>query len=258
MVYSAADRAVMREGGRRLAAVLREVVAMVRAGVSTVELDAVAERRIRELGGLPSFLGYRTGRAAPSFPSTLCTSINSEVVHAPAVPGRTLQDGDIIGLDIGMRYPAAGGLCTDLAVTVGVGRVNAEAERLLRVTREALDLGIAAARAGRRVRDISVAVERHVAAAGFSVVKALVGHGVGRNVHEAPEVPNFVVEGPIGDYILQPGLVIAIEPMVNAGESFVKTLPDRWTVETRDRHLSAHFEHTVAVTKSAPLILTVS
>ena len=255
MVYSVDDIAVMREGGQRLARVLNEVVAMVAPGVTTADLDAHAAERMRALGGEPSFLGY-TGSGVTPFPSTLCTSVNREVVHAPAVPGRVLQEGDIVGLDIGMRYPAKQGFCTDMAMTVGVGQISSEASRLIQVTREALELGIQAAQPGRRVSDISRVIQQHVEGAGFSVVYDFVGHGVGRHVHEPPEVPNFVIKGPIANYHLTPGLVIAIEPMVNAGKPSVKTTSDQWTVVTKDKSLSAQFEHTIAITESGSKVLT--
>ncbi|OGL87154.1 type I methionyl aminopeptidase [Candidatus Uhrbacteria bacterium RIFCSPLOWO2_02_FULL_48_12] len=256
MIYNSEEIAILREGGQKLAQVLREVAGQIRPGVTTAELDALAEKQIKNFGGAPSFLGYMGNLAATPFPSTLCTSINGEVVHAPAVPARTLKDGDIIGLDIGMRYPSKSGLCTDMAVTVGVGKIFKEAANLIRVTKEALDLGTSKARAGVCVRDIGEAIQRHVEAAGYSVVRDLTGHGVGRAVHEEPEIPNFAVPGPIGDRRLEAGMVIAIEPMVNAGSVAVKTKHDHWTVETHDRSLSAHFEHTVAVTKNGPLVLT--
>lgn len=256
MIYSPQDVATIQEGGRRLATVLAEVSALVKPGVTTLELDEYAERRIRELGGVPSFKGYKSGFARTPYSSTLCTSINNEVVHAPPIPSRTLQNGDIIGLDIGMRYPAKDGFCTDMAVTVGVGKISPAAQKLISITRQALDEGIATAQPGARVRDISRAVQSCIEGAGFSIVDALVGHGVGKKVHEEPEVPNFVVRGPIGDYKLEPGLVIAIEPMVNKGEAEVDTLADGWTVATHDGSLSAHFEHTIAVTESGPVIMT--
>lgn len=258
MIYNSEEIAILREGGQKLAQVLREVTEKIRPGVTTVELDALAEKRIRDFGGAPSFLGYLGNLATTPFPSTLCTSINGEVVHAPAVPARTLKDGYIIGLDIGMRYPAKNGLCTDMAVTVGVGKISKEAANLIRVTKEALDLGISRARAGARVCDIGEVIQRHVEAAGYSVVRDLTGHGVGRAVHEEPEIPNFVVRGPIGERRLEVGTVIAIEPMVNAGSAAVKTKIDHWTVETHDQSLSAHFEHTVVVTEDKPIILTLS
>lgn len=256
MIYSESEIVVLRTGGALLANILKELIVMVRPGVTTVALDDWARIRILELGGEPCFLGYTTSGAATPFPSALCTSVNDEVVHAPAIPARTLQSGDIVGLDIGMRYPASDGLCTDMAVTVGVGKVSASAQRLMTVTQEALRRGIAVARAGKHIRDISHAIQSCVERAGFNVVRDLVGHGVGRAVHEPPEVPNYIVPGPIGDVILESGLVIAIEPMVNAGRSNVTTRSDGWTVRTRDGSLSAHFEHTVVVTADGVEILT--
>lgn len=256
MIYHSEEIAILREGGQKLARVLQEVMKLIRPGITTAELDVLAEKRIREFGGTPSFLGYLGNHAAAPFPSTLCASINGEVVHAPAVPARTLKEGDMIGLDIGMRYPAPGGLCTDMAVTVGVGKISKEAGNLIRVTKEALELGINQAKAGVRISDISEVIQHHVEAAGYSVVRELTGHGVGRAVHEEPEIPNFVVKGPIGERRLEAGMVIAIEPMVNAGASAVRTKSDHWTVETMDSGLSAHFEHTVAITENGPLVLT--
>lgn len=256
MIYSAKEIKILHRGGRLLAKVLMEITAMVRPGVTTSELDTYAKARLRELGGTPSFLGYRGNLSPTPFPSTLCTSINGEVVHAPAVPSRALKEGDIIGLDIGMRYPAKSGLCTDMAVTVGVGKISKEAVNLIRVTKEALDFGINRARSGARVRDIGEAIQHHVESAGYSVVRDLTGHGVGRAVHEEPEIPNFVINGPMGERRLEAGMVIAIEPMVNIGAPTVKTKSDNWTVMTSDQSLSAHFEHTVAVTEDKPIILT--
>ena len=239
-----------------MAIVLKELADQVKPGVSTVELNALAERRIKEAGGSPSFLGYQGNLSAIPFPSSLCASINSEVEHGPAWPSRILREGDIIGLDLGMRYPKDEGLCTDMAVTVGVGKISSTAARLIRVTKGALEKGIARARAGNRVNDIGEAIQKHTEKFGFSVVRELSGHGVGRNVHEDPEIPNFIVLGAIGDRLLDVGTVIAIEPMINAGSPNVRTQRDQWTVTTSDQTLSAHFEHTIAVTKDAPLILT--
>lgn len=256
MIYSKEDIDILREGGRRLALILEEVAAQVKPGVTTTELDALAEKRIREEGGEPSFLGYQGDFGGSPFPSTLCTSINREVVHGMATPPRTLKEGDIVGLDIGMRYPAEGGLCTDMAVTVPVGKISKETERLIAETRESLNRGIGAAKAGAKIRDISAAIQKNVEKEGFSIVRDLVGHGVGKKVHEPPEVPNFVIRGPIGDVVLEPGLVIAIEPMVTAGRPEVETLPDGWTVASVDKSLAAHFEHTIAITENGPEILT--
>lgn len=250
-VYANKEIAVLREGGALLGLLLAELARMVAPGVSTEELDQHAVNRIRDFGGAPSFLGYRGGGRIP-FPSTICVSLNAEVVHGPALPSRVIQDGDLVGIDIGMRYPAKGGFCTDTALTVAVGDVPMTARMLIRTTEEALHLGIQAAVSGNRVRDISAAIQKHVEAAGYSIVRDLVGHGVGRKVHEDPEVPNFVVRGPIGDVALVPGLVIAIEPMVNAGQAAVKTQRDGWTVASADNSLSAHFEHTICISPAGP------
>jgi len=216
----------------------------VRPGVTTGQLDELAEAFIRDHGGEPAFKGYR------GFPASICPSVNEEVVHA--IPGGTvLREGDIIGLDVGVRKD---GYYGDAAVTLGVGEISPEAEKLLRVTREALELGIARAVAGNRVGDISHAIQEHAERHGYSVVKALVGHGIGREMHEEPQVPNYgpPARGPR----LMAGQVIAIEPMVNLGASEIVTRPDGWTVVTRDGSLSAHFEHTVAVGAQGPEVLS--
>jgi methionyl aminopeptidase len=217
----------------------------VRAGITTRELDEIAEKYIRGQGGEPAFKGYR------GFPATICPSVNDEVVHA--IPGEVaLREGDIVGLDVGVRKD---GYYADAAITVPVGAVAPEALRLLDVTRDALAAGIAQARAGNRIGDISHAIQSHVERHGLSVVKALVGHGIGREMHEEPQVPNYgpAARGPR----LMAGQVIAIEPMVNLGGDEVVTRPDGWTVVTRDGSLSAHFEHTVAVGADGPEVLSV-
>jgi methionyl aminopeptidase len=216
----------------------------VRPGVTTRQLDELAEAFICDHGGEPAFKGYR------GFPASICPSVNEEVVHA--IPGGTvLREGDIVGLDVGVRKD---GYYGDAAVTLPVGEISAEAAKLLRVTREALELGIARAVAGNRVGDISHAIQEHAEKHGYSVVKALVGHGIGREMHEEPQVPNYgpPARGPR----LMAGQVIAIEPMVNLGASEILTRPDGWTVVTRDGSLSAHFEHTVAVGPQGPEVLS--
>jgi methionyl aminopeptidase len=236
--------AAIKEAGRILVGTLRRVEAACQEGVRTQELDRLAEDYIRSRGGIPAFKGYR------GFPATLCISINEEVVHG--IPGkRRLRSGDVVSIDCGVIW---NGYIADSAITVPVGNISPEVQKLLQVTREALFLGIEQARPGNHVRDISQAVQRHVESHGFSVVRELVGHGVGREMHEEPQVPNYVTaqKGPR----LQPGLVLAIEPMVNMGASDVLMLDDQWTIITRDRKPSAHFEHTVAVTRNGPLILT--
>lgn len=238
-----------------MGAVLAEVAQAVHPGVSLRELDALAERLIRATGGAPAFKGYRPPYAALAYPGTLCTSVNDEVVHGMPTRDVVLQEGDLIGLDIGMRWPAAGGLFTDTAVTVGVGRITPDMQRLRAVTEEALAAGMAQAVVGHRIRDIARAVQRVVERAGYSVVRDLVGHGVGRAVHEAPQVPNFWDRGQT-DGVLSDGLVIAIEPMVTAGRPEVHTLADGWTVATVDGSRSAHFEHTVLMTSEGTEVLT--
>jgi methionyl aminopeptidase len=242
---SAAELAQMREAGRLVADVLTQLSAGVKPGISTADLDDIAERIIRAAGGTPAFKGYH------GYPATICASINDEVIHGIPSGRRVLREGDIISIDVGASL---NGYFGDSAVTLPVGRVDEEAERLLRVTEESLYKAIEQVRPGARVSDIGHAVQRHVEAHGFSVVREFVGHGIGQEMHEEPQVPNYgdAGRGPR----LAEGMVLAIEPMVNAGRPAVKVLSDGWTAVTKDRSLSAHFEHTVAVTAGAPWILT--
>ncbi len=236
---------LMREAGRIVAITLGRLREAAKPGVSTLDLDRIAESSAREFGAIPSFLNYH------GFPASLCASINSEIVHGIPRKDRVLVEGDIVSLDFGAIWKGFHG---DSAITVGVGRVSEVAERLMRVTEECLRIGIAAAHARNHLTDIGAAVEAHAAAAGFSAVRKYVGHGIGQEMHEAPEVPNF---GPAGlGPRLRPGLVLAIEPMVNVGTHETIERPDGWTVVTADGSLSAHFEHTVAVTDGEPQILT--
>jgi len=242
---SPAEIEKMAASGAVLAEVFRELGKIVGPGVTTAEIDALAERLIAEAGCIPSFKGYN------GFPATCCISVNEEVVHG--IPGpRALRDGDIVGVDCGLIRD---GWHSDSAETFAVGRVSEEAERLLRTTRECLELAIAQARPGRRISDLGAAVETHAHAGGFSVVETLVGHGIGRRLHEEPQVPNFRSRA-LPDPVLEAGLVLAIEPMINAGAKQVVTAADGWTIATADRRLSAHFEHTVAVTADGPRVLT--
>ena len=229
---------------RIVAEVLQELVRALRPGLTTLELDAFAERGIRARGGVPAFKGYR------AFPNTLCVSLNEQVVHG--IPSkRRLRAGDIVGLDLGAKWE---GYYGDAAVTVPVGRIPAETECLLATAREALYVGIKEVNPGKHLSDISHAIQRYAEARGYSVVRAFVGHGIGTALHEEPQVPNF---GPPGrGPRLKSGMVLAIEPMVNVGDADVEILDDGWTVITADGQLSAHFEHTVAITEEGPQILT--
>lgn len=234
----------MRRSAGLVARTLDHLGGQIQPGISTEELDRLAREFIRENGGVPSFLGYRGYRF------TICASINEEVVHG--LPGkRRLKDGDIISVDVGVYQEGFHG---DAARTYPVGTITPPAVRLLRVTRESLELGVARAVAGGRLGDISAAVQQHVEGNGFSVVRSLVGHGIGQDLHEDPQIPNYGRPG-VG-VVLRPGMVFAIEPMVNAGGWEVETLADGWTVVSADRSLAAHYEHTVAVTDNGPDILS--
>ena len=239
----------MRRANLIVAETLVEVRAHVRPGVSTAELDALAEELTRKKGALPAFKGYTV--AGRAFPASICISINDEVVHGIPSRRRALREGDIVGLDFGVCYR---GYYGDAAMTVPVGRVSAEAERLMEVTRAALAAGIEAIHAGGHVGDISAAIQDTAEAAGYSLVREFVGHGIGRSLHEDPQVPNYRT-GARG-VRLQEGLVLAIEPMVCAGGPEVYVKDDGWTAATRDGRLSAHFEHSVAVTGNGPYILS--
>jgi len=244
MVKTATDLAAMRRAGQAAAQALQMVVAAVRPGATTAQLDRIAEARIRELGGEPSFLGYR------GFPASICTSVNDEVVHG--IPGpRRLVEGEIISLDLGVVLDGFHG---DLAVTVPVGKVSPAVARLLRVTAEALEIGIRAIRPEGRLGDVGAAIQRYVEQHGFSVVREFAGHGIGRKLHEDPQIPNFGSPG--NGVVLRRGMTLAIEPMVNMGTSEVVMEADGWTVRTRDHKPSAHFEHTVAVGDDGPIVLT--
>lgn len=238
--------AIMREAGRILAETLQLVVSRVRPGLIEKELDDIARREFKKRGVIPTFLGY----AQPPYPATICVSVNDEVVHG--IPGkREISDGDIVSIDIGCTYK---GFVADMAVTVGAGNVSPEAQKLIEVTREAVWCGIRAARGGSRVGDIGHAIQTYVEGEGYSVVREYVGHGVGRQMHEDPQIPNY--GNPSTGAVLRPGMVIAIEPMVNIGEWQTKKDSDNWTVRTADGSLSAHFEHTLAITEGEAEVLT--
>lgn len=242
---------ILKEGGGRLQKILAKVARAARVGVSTQDLDKLAERLIAESGGEPVFKGYRIKGVATPYPASLCTSINDELVHAIPKNDRILKEGDIIGLDIGMRWQ---GLITDMAVTVGVGKISSEAERLLHLTRDALDIGINEVKPGAQVGDVGYAIERHLKKYGLGVIRDLGGHGVGYELHEEPLIPNYGRShtGPE----LKEGMVFAIEPMATLGSWRVVLQDDGWTFKTVDGSLAAHFEHTVAVTRDGARVLT--
>ena len=235
---------IMRRAGRIVAEILDRMRDEAKPGITTLALDTLAEKLTRKAGALPAFKGYREYR------HTLCTSVNEQVVHG--IPGRRqLREGDIVGIDFGVIVE---GFYGDAAVTIPVGRIGDDARRLIETTEEALRLGIASATARHRLHDIGASVQAFAEAHGYSVVREYVGHGIGRELHEAPQVPNF---GDPGTGLrLRPGMTLAIEPMINAGGREVETLEDGWTVVTRDRSLSAHFEHTIAISENGTEILT--
>lgn len=235
----------IRKAGLVVATVLDDIRGMVKPGLSTHSLDEFAEKIIRSLGAIPAFKGYR------GYPRTLCTSVNNEVIHGIPSSKVILKQGDIVSVDVGVIVE---GFYGDAAVTFPVGSVSPEAEHLIKVTKEALLLGIQQAHIGSRLYDISHAVQQHVESNGYSVVREYVGHGIGRNLHEDPQIPNFGSpgQGPR----LKSGMVLAIEPMVNAGGSITEVKADNWTAVTADGSLSAHFEHTIAVMPDGPWILT--
>lgn len=234
----------MRRSGKITSKVLGDLMRAAKPGMTTAELDAMAEKGIRDLGGVPTFMGYH------GYPSSICASVNEEVVHG--MPGtRVLKDGDLLSIDIGTTFE---GYVSDTAVTVAIGTISEEAQRLLRVTQECLMKGIEQMHKGNRLGDIGAAVQKHAEAAGYGVVRELVGHGIGTKMHEEPQVPNYGTAG--AGMELRAGLVLAIEPMITEGKYAVNTLKDGWTVVTADGRLAAHFEHTIAITEDGPRILT--
>ena len=242
---SAREIALMRRGGHILSEVMDRLRTSVKPGMSTLEIDTDVEDFIRSRGAVPAFKGYR------GFPATVCISINEEVVHGIPSPTRHIKEGDIVGLDLGCIVE---GYYADCAFTLAVGDVPPRVQQLLDVTRESLERGITECRPGRRLSDVSHAIQLHVERHGFSIVRAFVGHGIGRALHEEPQVPNFGDPGRGPQ--LRAGMVLAIEPMVTMGSWEVRILDDGWTAVTKDGSLAAHFEHTIAVTESGPEVLT--
>ncbi|NCN99907.1 M24 family metallopeptidase [Candidatus Falkowbacteria bacterium] len=264
---------ILKEGGRRLAAILRQIAKATKVGVRTADLEILANKLIKETGGYSAFKNYPMGGGI-FFPSTLCVSINNEVVHGAALPNRIIKSGDIVDLDIGMEWPVTsdlrakfkaprnphsqrGGFFTDTCLTVGVGKVSDEAKKLLKITERCLALGIKAAKPGNTLNDIARAVQGLAEKNGYGVVRDLVGHGVGYFPHEKPDVFNFEIRDNSPDnLVLKSGMVIAIEPMINAGDWRVTVADNDYTILTEDDSLSAHFEHTLAITEKGCEILT--
>ena len=243
---------ILREGGKRLAVILSALALKVVPGISALELEEEAMRLIKESGDKPAFLGYRPHGAKRPFPAALCVSINEEIVHGiPNEAEKIVKKGDIVSLDFGLLHR---GLITDAAITVPAGVIDEESKKLIEITRIALESGIKVALPGRTIGDIGAAISKVVQESGFTLADSLVGHGVGYEVHEDPFVPNFGIAGR-GEKLV-PGLVIALEPMVNVGKSGIKVLSDGYTIRTRDGSRSAHFEHTVAITEKGNIILT--
>ena len=243
-IKSEKDLEMMRSSGRILSSVLRDLERAVKPGMSTLQIDKLAENLTRKQNALPAFKGYR------GFPASVCTSVNEEIVHG--IPGeRTLVEGDILSLDLGINLD---GYFTDAATTLAIGRIDAKKRKLLEVTKKSLEIGIREARVNNHLFDISYSIQNYVERNGFSVVRQFVGHGIGLDLHEEPEVPNF--GRPHAGELLKNGMVLAIEPMVNMGGWECEILDNGWTAVTKDRLPSAHFEHTVAITDKGPEILT--
>ncbi len=242
----------LRRSGLLVYRILQDLKNMVVEGATTQDLEAAAERMISEAGAKPAFKGYYTQASGTKYPFVLCTSVNEEIIHGMPSAKRKLKAGDILSIDTGVLL---NGYYGDSAITVAVGEVNGSVKRLLKVTEESLELAIDRVRAGNRLFDVCGTVEQHVVSNGFSVVRDFVGHGIGTSLHEEPQVPNYIDrrgENPR----LKPGMVLAIEPMVNAGKADSKVLPDKWTAVSKDGSFSAHFEHMVAVTDNGPWVLS--
>jgi len=245
IIKSDREIAAMRQGGRIVATVLEILKRQIRPGIKTKELDVIAGRELAKLGAKPSFKGYR------GFPANLCVSVNDEIVHG--IPGeRVLDEGDIVSLDLGAIFM---GFQSDAAVTVSVGKISPQAKELIKTAEGALNAGIAAAHCQATVGDISAAIQHYAESRGFSVVREYTGHGIGREMHEEPQIPNFGLPGT--GPILKRGMTLALEPMVNAGDWRTRLGSDQWTVLTADGSLSAHFEHTIAITDAEPEVLTI-
>ncbi len=262
LIKTEAEIKLIREGGHILDRILKEVAAMARVGITTAQFEQKALELIEEAGGRPAFKGYKSDKKSKPFPSALCISINDEIVHGPAVPARIVKEGDIVTLDIGMEYPyvkGKKGYYTDMAVTIPVGNISMAARTLLVGTKESLEAGIAVIKAGTKLSELGAAIEAVLKKYKLGVVRDLVGHGVGYDVHEEPQVPNYGFKsGDFPDMELQAGMVIAVEPMATLGDWRIAPAKDGFTYVTADGSLSAHFEHTLLVTKDGCEVLTQS
>lgn len=259
--------ALITQGGKLMGEILEKLAAMVRPGISAWEIDCEAERLILEAGGRPAFKGYKPHGVGTIFPSTICACVNDELVHGFATKEKILKDGDIFSIDIGMEWPYRShksevisqkshrGYFTDTALTIAVGKIPEKTQQLINVTRKALEMGIEQCRPGNTIADIGRAIQTYVEPQGYGIVRDLVGHGVGHAVHEDPPVPNYYSRD-LENWKLEPGVVIAIEPMITMGDYHVKTDDDEWTIRTEDGSLCAHFEHTIVITNSDPLVVT--
>lgn len=251
-IKSREEISIMREGGQILSGVLRKVSEGVKSGVSAYELDKLARELVFSMGARPSFLGYRPGDYGEGYPAALCVSINDEVVHGLPLKNKIIFEGDIVKLDLGVEFRKK---YTDATIMIGVGKLPPNAEKIMRVTKECLELGIEKIKPGASLNDYARAVEKHAAKNGFQVVRDLVGHGVGFSVHEPPQVFNY--ESPrMKEIILREGMTLALEPMVNEGSCEIRLAEDGWTYRTQDGKLNGHWEHTVAVTKNGCEVLT--
>ena len=251
LIKTSEDIEALRKGGKILSEALGEVLKAVKPGVTMLELDKIGEKAIRKRGGVPSFLNYKAGGSVP-FPASVCISRNEEVVHGPGSRDHVLEEGDVVGFDMGCEYE---GLYTDMAMTVGVGDIDSELRSMMNVTKAALKEGIEAAKAGKKLQSISAAIEDTVRPHGYGVVESYVGHGVGHAVHEEPNVPNFVTDSHENPE-LKSGMVLALEPMVTLGDKEVKVADDDWSAVTVDGSVAAHFEQTIVITETGAEILT--
>jgi methionyl aminopeptidase len=249
----------IEKGGKIIGKILFKLAKMCRPGISTWEIDEMAEKMILKAGGRPSFKGYRTQPEDTPFPTTICASVNQELVHACARKEVILKDGDIFSIDIGMEWPYKKnyrGYFTDTAITLPIGKIPDETKELLRVTRESLEIGIAKVKSGNTVANIGQAIEEYVKLQGkYGIIRDLVGHGVGYEVHEDPRIPNFYDKS-TRDWVLKPGMVIAIEPMISLGDYKIKTADDGWAIEMADGSLCAHYEHTIIITPHGRKVVT--